>query len=460
LTAVGGRGYNCRGPAARAYLVSAARALDRANASRRTADRARPEHPVTAATTPLRILMLAPEPFFEPRGTPFSEYHRIRALVELGHHVDLVTYPFGTDVDLPNLRIYRSPRPPFARRVKIGPSPLKVVLDVLLAGTALRVALRGRYDAVHSHEEAGLLGVWLARWLRVPHLYDMHSSLPQQLTNFAYSRSRPVRALFEWVERQMIGGSKVVITICQELQDTVHAMGAGDRAVLIENVMGGDVDPVAGPGRVEWRARWGLGAETPMVLYTGTFEPYQGLDLLFDAAARLAATRPAARVVVVGGTPGQVAAARSRAEGRGAPVVFTGQRPPHEIPYFVEACDLLVSPRVSGTNTPLKIYSYLRSGRPVVATDLLTHTQVLTPESAVLVPPEPGAFAAAITRLLDDPAEGQRVAAGARALAETKYSRQAYLARTRQAYEMLVRPAPAATVPAAGRALPPGANHA
>ena len=42
--------------------------------------------------------MIAPEPFFEPRGTPFSEYHRIRALLELGHTVDLVTYPFGRDV--------------------------------------------------------------------------------------------------------------------------------------------------------------------------------------------------------------------------------------------------------------------------------------------------------------------------------------------------------------------------
>ena len=51
----------------------------------------------------MRILMIAPEPFFEPRGTPFSEYHRIRALLELGHTVDLVTYPFGHDVTLPGL---------------------------------------------------------------------------------------------------------------------------------------------------------------------------------------------------------------------------------------------------------------------------------------------------------------------------------------------------------------------
>ena len=62
----------------------------------------------------MRILMIAPEPFFEPRGTPFSEYHRIRALLELGHTVDLVTYPFGQAVDLPGLRVFRCLRPPLS----------------------------------------------------------------------------------------------------------------------------------------------------------------------------------------------------------------------------------------------------------------------------------------------------------------------------------------------------------
>ena len=80
--------------------------------------------------------MLAPEPFFEPRGTPFSEFHRIKALSELGHSIDLVTYPFGADVSLPNLRIIRSPKPPFISRVRIGPSAAKLVLDVYLAATA------------------------------------------------------------------------------------------------------------------------------------------------------------------------------------------------------------------------------------------------------------------------------------------------------------------------------------
>ena len=160
--------------------------------------------------------MLAPEPFFEPRGTPFSEYHRIKALGELGHHVDLVTYPIGRDVDLPNLTIFRSPRPPFVTRVAIGPSVTKAILDTLMLFTILRRVMTTRYDAIHSHEEMGLAGVWLSKWLRIPHLYDMHSSLPQQLSNFKYSRSAALRRAFEWAEDRMVHGSQVVITICRE----------------------------------------------------------------------------------------------------------------------------------------------------------------------------------------------------------------------------------------------------
>ena len=381
--------------------------------------------------------MLAPEPFFEPRGTPFSEYHRIKTLGELGYRIDLATYPIGQDVDLPNLRIYRCQKPPFLSRVSVGPSFAKICLDVSLAVTAFRLARPGRYAAIHSHEEAGALGVWLARRLGIPHLYDMHSSLPQQLTNFSYSRSRLIRRVFERSERTMIDGSRVVITICQALQDAVVATGAGDRAILIENVMGGDVDAAAS---VPVRRQWGISASAPLVLYTGTFEPYQGLDLLYGAAARLTRAHPTARILIVGGEPEQVVASRAEVQRDGLPVVFVGRRPAAEIPSFVAACDILVSPRTAGTNTPLKIYSYLRSGRPIVATDLRTHTQVLEPGTAVLVPPDPAAFAAAIGRLIDDPAERARIASAASALAERKYSRASYVERTREAYARLLGP--------------------
>ena len=77
-------------------------------------------------------------------------------------------------------------------------------LNLLLTLTACRLALTGRYDAVHSHEEAGGIGVVLAWLLGVPHLYDMHSSLPQQVENFGYRKMPGLSHILGWLERLMI----------------------------------------------------------------------------------------------------------------------------------------------------------------------------------------------------------------------------------------------------------------
>ncbi|HEY7475064.1 MAG TPA: glycosyltransferase family 4 protein [Vicinamibacterales bacterium] len=382
----------------------------------------------------MHILMIAPEPFFEPRGTPFSEFHRIRALTTLGHTVDLATYPFGRDVVMPGLRIVRCLRPPFLTRVKIGPSWPKVPLDVSLFATALRLALTRRYDAVHSHEEGGALGVVIAGLLRVPHLYDMHSSLPQQVANFGYERRAWLARLLSGLERQMIRRSRVVIVICPELETTVRAVDPDVETVLIENAPGSGDRPKPGAGRAI-REALAISHDAPVVMYTGTFEAYQGLDLLYEAMALVRRQRPDARLVLVGGDAAQVEAARARARALDleSAVVFAGQRPAEEIPAYLDAATLLVSPRSTGTNTPLKIYQYLRSGRPIVATRLRTHTQVLSDDTAFLAEPTPRAFGDTILTAIAQPGRAAEIGARAKALAETKYSDEAFLARTQQA---------------------------
>jgi glycosyltransferase involved in cell wall biosynthesis len=386
----------------------------------------------------MRILMIAPEPFFEPRGTPFSEYHRIRALLDLGHTVDLVTYPFGSDVSLAGLRIFRAARPPFIRHVRIGPSPAKVFLDMTLTVTALNRARQERYDAVHSHEEGAAIGVLISSILGIPHLYDMHSSLPQQLENFAFSRSVVLRWMFQALERIAIKRSRVTIVICPHLEETAKRIVPDARTVLIENAPGSGDTPVEGSGR-EIRAALGLNPGTPMVLYTGTFEPYQGLDLLFAAARVVRSVRSEVRFVLVGGKPDQVAAARAQAAAIGANgVILTGELSVETIPSYLDAADVLVSPRSSGTNTPLKIYQYLRSGRPIVATRLLTHTQVLSDEVAILTAPGADDFARGILQAIDDPESARQIGRAAKRLADTRYTYEAYLQRTREACAALV----------------------
>ena len=165
--------------------------------------------------------------------------------------------------------------------------------------------------------------------------------------------------------------------------------------MLIENAPGSGDVPVAGQ-----RPGGSRGArhrrDAPMVLYTGTFEAYQGLDLLF-ARGQSGASRAARRALRARGRQARSGRdARRRRRRRSAPtaLIFAGERPAEAIPAYLDAADVLVSPRSTGTNTPLKIYQYLRSGRVIVATRLLTHTQVLSDEVAILTEPTPEEFCA------------------------------------------------------------------
>lgn len=382
---------------------------------------------------PLRILMVAPQPWFQPRGTPFSVLHRIKALSLLGHHIDLVTYPIGQDVPIERLRIFRAARIPFIKNVKIGPSIPKIFLDIVLYGKTVELLQQNRYDYLHTHEEAAFFGVRLARKYKLPHLYDMHSSLPQQLQNFRFSDSKLLSRWFERMEERAVAGSAAVITICPELQSYVESKFPGKTSILIENVADNSIVFPPSPGsEKELRERYGLDGKI-VVLYYGTFEAYQGIDLLIQSAALAVKAEPRLHFLLVGGNPQQVEAYRSMAASCGAAekITFTGFVQPEKIPSFVAVSDILVSPRLKGTNSPLKIYSYLRSGKPIVAVRHITHTQILSESVAELAEADPNAFAAAILRLSVDPKRRQELAEAAMRLAELHYSYEDYLQKTR-----------------------------
>ena len=377
--------------------------------------------------------MIAPQPFFRARGTPFSVLHRIRALLLLGHSVDVVTYPFGDTVPLDGLNVIRSPKPPFINDVKIGPSIAKLLLDVPLYFTARRMLREKRYDAIHSHEEAAFFSVGLARKYGIKHVYDMHSSLPQQLKNFEKFNVAAIGRLFERLERYVLSTCDGVITICGDLADTVESHGVSVPHSMIENTA--DDANVFEPADIDVVQKYSL-QDKSVVLYTGTFETYQGLDLLMDAFDVVARQRANARLLMVGGRPEQIESMQNRARELGIDdaVLFSGTVPSNEIPSYLRAADVIASPRSSGTNTPLKIYGYMKSGVPLVATDKYTHTQSLDSSTAHLVPANAEGLAGGIVRLLDDPAYAKRLAENARQLAARKYSDEAYLGRVADFY--------------------------
>lgn len=389
----------------------------------------------------MKILMIAPQPFFEPRGTPFSVLGRLKALSQLGHEVDLLTYHVGQDVYIPGVVIHRTPRIGFIKSIKIGPSLTKLFLDTLLFTKAVRFLKKGDYQLLHTHEEAGFIGILLAKLFGIHHIYDMHSSLSQQLSNFQYTRFKPLIRLFEWLEHCVIQSSDAVITICPALEEYVNKINRNVSHVMIENVASEwDPETVSEEKVQKFMATHSLEGRK-IILYAGTFEPYQGIDLLIASAEIVVRKRDDVIFLMVGGKPDQVRLYQDRVKkiGLSSHFRFTGTRPPEEIPQAIRLSDILVSPRVSGTNTPLKIYAYLKSGKPIVATNLFTHTQVLNSDVAVLVEPDPHSLACGIFTILEDPLSANRLATQARQLFEKHYSFQTYIQKTEKILHMALR---------------------
>ncbi len=384
--------------------------------------------------------MVSPQPFFEERGTPLSVRGRLVTLSRLGHEVDLITYHLGRDLTIPGVSIVRSPRIPFVRHVRVGPSAMKIPLDVLLFWTVLARLRRVRYDLIHTHEEASFFGVVLARVFGVPHLYDMHSSLPEQLSNFRYAAFRPLIRVFEWLEERTIRDSSAVITVCAALAEHVRQIDASVPHVMIENVAA-EADPSSAMNAdpVDVRPEYGCDGKR-LVVYTGTLEAYQGIDLLIASAADVVKRRQDVSFLLVGGQPDLVEHYRNEVDQRGLSLYFhfTGRRALEEMPRLLGSADVLVSPRCHGMNSPLKLYSYLRSGKPIVATDILAHTQVLNSDVALLTKAEPRAFADAIVSVLEDDTLATRLGREARRFFDNRYPQGAVLESTEQVVQMAV----------------------
>jgi len=400
----------------------------------------------------MRILMIAPVPYFEPRGADFQVYDRLRALSQLGHQVDLVTYPVGEDVTFPGLRLRRTWGWPGLKRVKVGPSLAKFPLDALLFLRALPLLMTHHYDVIHTHLEAGYFGAILGKLFRLPHVYDMHDDLSEQLTNSKFTKNRTLIRMMQGVERTILRSARVIIYVYPELRQTIERFAPGKPEsslfLIYNSAVGGEAFAPQSPSEQAQQAQRlaalrreldippGAG---PIIVYTGTFEPYQGLDLLVASMPAVLARYPQAVYVLVGGLPDQVAQVRGWAQAAGVEhaIRLPGRRPMEEMPLCMRLADVLVSPRSEGTNTPLKLFSYLAAGKPIVATAIHSNTQVLTPEVALLVPPTGDALAVGALQVLSNPQRAAQMAANGQVVAEQNYSFAALVRGVEAAYKLV-----------------------
>jgi glycosyltransferase involved in cell wall biosynthesis len=383
----------------------------------------------------LNVLLLAPQPFYRERGTPIAVRLLAETLCTIGHAVDLLVYHEGEEITFPGLRLLRAPAPPLVRDVPIGFSLKKLACDVALTASFLRLARPGRYDVVHAVEEAIFPAVWLHRRHRAAVVCDMDSDMIDQLVGTSRLRGLFRRPL-EAIVRRTLGACDLVLGVCPSIAERAVTLCPTVPVRVLEDIPLTEAPHAAVE---DLRARFDI--RGLLALYVGNLEPYQGIDLLLDAIAELGVEAPVT-LVVIGGTPTDVAryAQKAAALGLAERVRFAGPRPVRELGGYLAQADILVSPRTLGENTPMKIYSYLASGRCILATDIGSHTQALDASCAVLVRPDPGRIAAGLRRIAEDPELRARLGRAGAELAARRFSRAAYRERLGAAYALLEVP--------------------
>ncbi len=380
----------------------------------------------------MRILMIAPQPFLEERGAPFAIYHHIKALLQMGFKVDLVTYHQGKTVELPGLRIFRIAKLPFIHQIRVGPSLAKIPLDLQLFLLAFWRLCITRYPYVHTHEEAGLMGIIFGSLFGCKHLYYMHSDLSQQLVSSEFIENPVLIRLARTVQAFMARESDAIIAICPDIEKTVKYMAPQTPVYMIENSAVDEGLPPPQSAEIErLRQELNLG-DGPVLLYTGNLECYQGIELLLQSIPTVHTAFPGVRYMIVGGQPCQIEKLSELAQELGIieAVRFVGQSPLAEMPLYMALADILVSPRTKGTNTPLKLYTYLHSGKPILATAIFSQAQVLTSEIAMLVDATAEGLAQGALALLLDPVEARALGTRGRQFASEHYSWPVFYQKT------------------------------
>jgi len=384
-----------------------------------------------------KVLLISPQPFFQWRGSPIRVSFNVRALVKLGYQVDLLTLPVGDKMNIPGVRIIRTPNLFNIKNIPIGPSVLKALFDLLLLFKGVPLAFKNNYDVIHCVEDAGIIGMIISFLTgRSRLIFEIHSD------PFSYKKGliqNIVLYLYVKIERFVIRHADAIIATGPGLVKQVREMAYNVSVHHIFDIASSLVESEKNKCLLIKKQLQQKNNEL-LITFVGSFAIYQGVDLIFESVPMVMQRNPNARFIIIGGSDKEITVRQNRLKQRGVDnaVTFVGKVPPDELPNYLAASDILLSPRMAGVNTPLKLLDYLKAGRAIVATNVLSNTLILNDSTAIIVSPEPKAFAKGICFLLDDEKFRLRLALNGKKLSSNRYSFAEFKKRLDACYKTLL----------------------
>jgi len=378
------------------------------------------------------VLLIGPQPFYEERGTPISLRLVVTGLTELGYDVDFLTFPIGQNVTIVGVNTIRIKNLLGFTSIPIGFSFRKIFLDLFLFSKARKLLKSKNYVRVHASEEAVFAPLMFLRHARNRIVYDMASSLPEQLETLPVFRLGLTQKFLTRLERYAL--QNVGYVFCSwGLLDHVRKIAPDTRASawVFPSHRASVVDEAIQNLRDELRI---IDDAFPIV-YTGSFASYQGLDVVVESIPEIVARIPSAVVILVGGNNDEVTKLkRAIAPEHQDNIRVLPKQSRDRIPVFFALAAVLLSSRSHGKNVPLKVFEYLAAERPIVASDVPAHRDILGTGRAALYEPNPASLARAVHLVYSNPDNSAQMVETATKYRSEHLSWESYLEALKLAY--------------------------
>lgn len=311
----------------------------------------------------MRILMIAPTPFFSDRGCHIRVLNSYLRLKSEGHKVVLITYPIGRDIK--GIKSLRIPRVPGYSKTSPGFSIYRPLLDLMLWKMAKKEMKLNNYDLIYAHlHEGALIGYLLKKKFGKKLIFDSQGSLVGELQAGGNLKKKSLMSKFiSKIENFISKQPDEIITSTEGLKEFIKKDLKINKEIRVIKDL---PDKTIFSNKVR-KAEINIPKEKKVVVYLGGLQESKGIDYLLKAIPYISEKYH----FLIMGYPLDFVKKRMKELKIENRVTLTGKIPYEKAPSYLKLGSLAVSPKtLESGEANAKIYNYIAMGLPVVCFDM------------------------------------------------------------------------------------------
>jgi glycosyltransferase involved in cell wall biosynthesis len=323
----------------------------------------------------MKILVIAPTPFFSDRGAHIRILEESLALEKMGHQITIATYHIGKDIQNDvdtKIDVRRIRRLLFwYKKLEAGPDWQKVLLDIMLIRKAFNLARKQKPDIIHAHLHEGVLIGWIVQkalfWRKTKLVSDFQGSLTGEMLSHGYLKNG-LNRIFLLVEKIIDRmGDWAISSSWEGVKNIKNLSGKKEVDVVLDgiNLESFKIEK----SKEEIRDELELPKDKFIVVYTGGLVTNKGINYFLDAIKLVLARRPEV-FFLIGGYPEQSVKSFIEKNQLENSVRLVSPLNYFQLPEFLLSSDIAVDPKnTESMQASGKMLNYMAAGLPVVCVD-------------------------------------------------------------------------------------------